>query len=259
MDDGLLIEQVEKFRHIYDKRSSLFKNKLARENAWKTIGHILECDAEQCEQRWNVLRNKYAALKRQKPPSGSQASTVSWPYFDAMKFLDPFTLTRVRRISSLKQSSQSSSSTQSSSQSDLWPGMYEMTQPDIVVEELDGSQIVDAPEEELENIAPSSPAPNVIFQTPTIKRKYPEEGKSLKKKNDPVAESMSMAFNSLSDSLNSYVSIKNQLKDIDPSDKLFGESIAADLSRIKRMSEKMFVKQQIYSFLHEYFNRVERD
>lgn len=44
MDDGLLIEQVEKFKHLYDKRSNLFKNKLARENAWKSIGHILETE-----------------------------------------------------------------------------------------------------------------------------------------------------------------------------------------------------------------------
>lgn len=118
MDDGLLIEEVEKFKHIYDKRSSLFKSKLARENAWKTIGKILGAEgiysryymhfdvnfdsfisAGECEQRWNVLRNKYVSLKRQigRTPSGSQAFTISWPYYESMKFLDPFTLTRVKR------------------------------------------------------------------------------------------------------------------------------------------------------------------
>ncbi|KAG5867108.1 hypothetical protein JTB14_011097 [Gonioctena quinquepunctata] len=43
----------------------------------------------ECEQRWTVLRNKYATLKRtsKNSPLGSQSYTISWPYY---RFLDPF-------------------------------------------------------------------------------------------------------------------------------------------------------------------------
>lgn len=42
MDDSLLIEQVAFFPFLYDKKEQRFKSKIARENAWKTIGEILE-------------------------------------------------------------------------------------------------------------------------------------------------------------------------------------------------------------------------
>ena len=64
MDDTLIVEQVEKFRLLYDKSDKNFKNKIQRENAWSTIGIILDQPAKTCLQRWTVLRTKYNQCKR---------------------------------------------------------------------------------------------------------------------------------------------------------------------------------------------------
>ncbi|CAH0560574.1 unnamed protein product [Brassicogethes aeneus] len=42
LKDGELIEQVESFSFLYNKNAPSFKDKIARENAWKTIWSILE-------------------------------------------------------------------------------------------------------------------------------------------------------------------------------------------------------------------------
>ncbi|CAG9825724.1 unnamed protein product [Phaedon cochleariae] len=58
MKDGLLIEQVSGFPQLYAKSDARNKNNRLRENAWKTIGVILEGPPEACEHRWKILRNK---------------------------------------------------------------------------------------------------------------------------------------------------------------------------------------------------------
>lgn len=72
---------------------------------------------------------------------------------------------------------------------------------------------------------------------------------------------MSAAFTSLSDSLGSYVATKNKSRqdNIDISDRAFAETIAADLSHVENFADKIYIKQQIYSLLHEYFMRVDRE
>lgn len=39
--DGQLIELVEQFSFIYDRKHPDFKNKVAKENAWQTMSEIL--------------------------------------------------------------------------------------------------------------------------------------------------------------------------------------------------------------------------
>lgn len=41
MDDGELIERVQQFDLLYDKKNVNFKNKVKRENAWETISSII--------------------------------------------------------------------------------------------------------------------------------------------------------------------------------------------------------------------------
>ncbi|CAG9822117.1 unnamed protein product [Phaedon cochleariae] len=50
----------------------------------------------ECDQRWTVLRNKYATLKKssRNRPSGSESYSITWPYYELMKFLDPFIIQR---------------------------------------------------------------------------------------------------------------------------------------------------------------------
>ncbi|CAG9763722.1 unnamed protein product [Ceutorhynchus assimilis] len=96
MDDADLIEQVGRFSALYNKGDARFKNKGAKENAWKTIGAILGQRPQVCEQRWVVLRNRYTKIKREitTMPSGSGAFHNNWPHFHSMGFLDPYLTTR---------------------------------------------------------------------------------------------------------------------------------------------------------------------
>lgn len=107
MDQAALIELVRQYEHIYRKKHRDFKNKLARENAWKTIASILNFPSnaylyttvfsnshmifleEDVETTWNSLRNRFATEKRKMRciPTGSAART-EWRYYDAMSFLE---------------------------------------------------------------------------------------------------------------------------------------------------------------------------
>lgn len=101
MDDALLIQQVEQFVFLYDKKHINFKNKIQKENAWTTIGIILEQTPEACEQRWIVLRNKYNTIRRdlKNAPSGcsGEVTRVKWPLFSYLNFLEPFIVSRKTR------------------------------------------------------------------------------------------------------------------------------------------------------------------
>lgn len=42
MNDGALIDLVRQYNFLFDRRHTDFKNKTARENAWRTIAEIME-------------------------------------------------------------------------------------------------------------------------------------------------------------------------------------------------------------------------
>ncbi|CAG9818150.1 unnamed protein product [Phaedon cochleariae] len=89
-ETSTLIELVRKFEFLYDKSHIKFKNHLAKENAWSTIAKIMKDTVENTKQRWNSLRNRYAAEKRKLKitPSGSSGSKVTWRFYEALSFLE---------------------------------------------------------------------------------------------------------------------------------------------------------------------------
>ncbi|KAG5887876.1 hypothetical protein JTB14_011411 [Gonioctena quinquepunctata] len=100
VDDGSLIELVSRFSVLYDKNNPRYKIKSIKDDAWQKISIILQCPAKICEQRWCVLRNKYARLKRKlrTTPSELGTLTITWPCYEPMKFLDPFVKGRRSRM-----------------------------------------------------------------------------------------------------------------------------------------------------------------
>ncbi|XP_031327322.1 uncharacterized protein LOC116158643 [Photinus pyralis] len=103
MEDATLIELVEQFEVLYNRRHKDFKNKLVRENAWKSIAAIFNDTPENVENRWNSLRNRYAAeLRKTKTiPSGSGAQTV-WIHMSAMNFINAHIVPRRSTVSNVK-------------------------------------------------------------------------------------------------------------------------------------------------------------
>lgn len=41
IDDSSLIDYVSQYPYLYDKTNKSYKNKIVRENAWKTIASLL--------------------------------------------------------------------------------------------------------------------------------------------------------------------------------------------------------------------------
>ncbi|CAH0562912.1 unnamed protein product [Brassicogethes aeneus] len=79
MDEAELIRVVQ-FPNLYNKKHSLFKDKMARENSWKTISRLMNdhqqhemFSAVDVEKRWTSLQQKYSQQKKdiRTMPSGS--------------------------------------------------------------------------------------------------------------------------------------------------------------------------------------------
>ncbi|CAG9814691.1 unnamed protein product [Phaedon cochleariae] len=89
MDQGTLIELVQQYKHLYDKKHKEFKNKLAKINAWTTIAEIMGHTREEVEIAWTSLRNRFVTERRKirYTPTGS-AATTEWRYFKQMSFLE---------------------------------------------------------------------------------------------------------------------------------------------------------------------------
>lgn len=62
MDKGELIELVRQYEHIYNKRHKDFKNKLARDNAWKTISSIMKCPSKKGLFTYFAFSNSHKIL-----------------------------------------------------------------------------------------------------------------------------------------------------------------------------------------------------
>ncbi|CAH0562971.1 unnamed protein product [Brassicogethes aeneus] len=100
MDEAERIRVVQQFPYLYDKKHSLFKDKMDRENSWKTIFGLMNdhqqheiFSAIDVEKRWTSLRQKYSQQKKEirTMPSGSAGGVkVKWSFFDSMGFLEEF-------------------------------------------------------------------------------------------------------------------------------------------------------------------------
>ncbi|CAL8078944.1 unnamed protein product [Orchesella dallaii] len=92
--ESQIIELVKEFKVLYDKSADGFKNKNKRQNAWSSIGSVLEIDSEQCKKMWDKLRSQYMGHKR-KLLKRSGSATGTRPYFRheaAMQFLSDSTM-----------------------------------------------------------------------------------------------------------------------------------------------------------------------
>lgn len=108
----LLIEAVQTHPCLFDKSIVAYRNKVAKEKAWRTVAAATNASGEfifkliflmlifitdilhyiaveQCQSRWRSLRDRYVKeVNGAKPPSGSGAKDGSgWRYMDAMSFL----------------------------------------------------------------------------------------------------------------------------------------------------------------------------
>ncbi|XP_067203338.1 uncharacterized protein [Linepithema humile] len=112
MSDADLIECVQQFDVVWNKKNPNYKNKLVVKNSWNAIGEALNLSAEVCEQRFANIRHRYAKERRtllDNTHSGAGAYVSKWPHFEACSFLNNVIATRATRTNFQKATSTDSS------------------------------------------------------------------------------------------------------------------------------------------------------
>ncbi|KAK4875353.1 hypothetical protein RN001_011775 [Aquatica leii] len=99
VDQSTLIDLIEKFPHLWDKKHPKYKDSIAIENSWKTISPIMGRPIKECKEVWEYIRSKYVRERRlyKNIPSGSGAYTGTWVLFERLGFLDRVIQCRMSR------------------------------------------------------------------------------------------------------------------------------------------------------------------
>ncbi|CAH0547300.1 unnamed protein product [Brassicogethes aeneus] len=86
--DEKIISLVETFPHLYDKKNVLYKDKVAVENLWKTIGKLLQTEVSDCQARWAALRAHFSKERSKVLVSGSCSGKPEWSLYKCLQFLN---------------------------------------------------------------------------------------------------------------------------------------------------------------------------
>ncbi|XP_031328128.1 uncharacterized protein LOC116159310 [Photinus pyralis] len=180
MDDTILINLVEKYNFLYDRRHTDFKNKSMRANAWSTIGSILNTSAGEAEQRFAVLRNRYTVEKKKmKANRSGDAGGIEkkWPLFDILSFLDTFIIPRrtTGNISTCSAKQDQETPILEMPNSPEWDTFTQITQ-------TEDQQPANTPADSEIDEPPNSPVTTRVTITPPITRRPKQE----KTKNNSV-------------------------------------------------------------------------
>ncbi|XP_037815117.1 uncharacterized protein LOC119605862 [Lucilia sericata] len=82
-----LIEAIRKRPFIFDKQSLMYRNKLAREKAWKSVSQVVGVSVKQCMARWRSLRDRYVReIAKAKDPDSVGRPT--WRYMKQLSFIE---------------------------------------------------------------------------------------------------------------------------------------------------------------------------
>ncbi|GAB1868662.1 Aminopeptidase n [Camponotus japonicus] len=91
-NDGLLIDLIKGYPHLYDKSLKNYKDQLIKEKSWLEISEIMQLSVNQCQVRWTRLREKYSKERKQRQNETRSGSGISnrvvWPLYDNMKFFE---------------------------------------------------------------------------------------------------------------------------------------------------------------------------
>ncbi|XP_039969687.1 transcription factor Adf-1-like [Bactrocera tryoni] len=94
-----LIESVEKYKCLYEKKNAFYFNRVNKDKAWKAIAELCGKSDLECKHRWKLLRERFCKeIKRLEAPSGSGMSYLEeWRFLKPMMFLkDSVTPRRTR-------------------------------------------------------------------------------------------------------------------------------------------------------------------
>ncbi|KAK4886744.1 hypothetical protein RN001_003015 [Aquatica leii] len=107
LDDGRLIDLVQSYSYLYDRKRSDFKDAKKKDLAWAEIGKLLGYTDEECKRRWLYLREKYVKEKNGKS-SGSEA-VKQWDFFNSLRWLDMHIMKRKTKSNCSKEMQETTS------------------------------------------------------------------------------------------------------------------------------------------------------
>ncbi|XP_042146962.1 uncharacterized protein LOC115319187 isoform X3 [Ixodes scapularis] len=89
--EAALIEKVEQFPWLWDTSGHDYRDKIKRENSWKTIGNLLKRSADECKRAWQAIRGRYGREARIcMGRSGAGRDDIrqpSWTLWNLLSFL----------------------------------------------------------------------------------------------------------------------------------------------------------------------------
>ncbi|XP_065360357.1 uncharacterized protein LOC135954207 [Calliphora vicina] len=98
MEDRL-IEAIQKRPCLFDKKSLMYRNKLAKERSWKSVSQVVGASVKQCKGRWRSLRDRYVR-EMAKAKYSDSVGRPNWRYLRQLSFIEKHVTPR-RRLSYL--------------------------------------------------------------------------------------------------------------------------------------------------------------
>lgn len=89
--EGKLIEEVQKYQHIYDSSMKEYRDSIRVQNSWQEIARNLNVEIELAKKKWKYIRESYVKSKKTaKGKSGDGRPTKPNKYFELLAWLSPF-------------------------------------------------------------------------------------------------------------------------------------------------------------------------
>ncbi|XP_063918125.1 transcription factor Adf-1-like isoform X2 [Zophobas morio] len=93
-----LIALVRNCQFLYNKTLPDFKNIQKKNEAWEAIASVFGVSVGEVQQRWKGMRDLFSKHKNKTEGNGPVNKSVVCPYYDDMKFLEPYIVGRRTRL-----------------------------------------------------------------------------------------------------------------------------------------------------------------
>ncbi|CAH1183922.1 unnamed protein product [Phaedon cochleariae] len=252
LEEGTLIEMIEKFPHLWDKKNPSYKDKIAIENSWKTISEIMSLTVEECQDMWKSIRLKFIRERRliKNRPSGSGAYSCTWTLYEKLGFLHDVVTTRKTK-GNIKKHSETLSTP-----SDVWEDIIMVDADGEVSQEISNSdnEMSQDPdpqsETELSQEMPST-SKRTLSNITNLPSSSSMKGKQPKKrKSDVPLDQLVETCSSVGKSITNFFKSSPD-SNIGKDDYHFGLSVAESISKIKDERKKLGIKAEIFVIISD--------
>ncbi|RZC33303.1 transcription factor Adf-1-like [Asbolus verrucosus] len=93
-----LIALVRNCQFLYDKNLPDFKNIQKKNEAWEAIASVFGVSVGEVQQRWKGMRDLFNKHKNKNEGNSPNNKNVVCPYYDDLKFLEPYIIGRRTRL-----------------------------------------------------------------------------------------------------------------------------------------------------------------